>query len=78
MTTLREAVVDLCQAVGLEVHGDMVYGPLDSIAQLLDLTLFPDEQECSEATKLFPLAKAIAEEHCAESNFACGKVEVKQ
>lgn len=62
MTTLRGEVVALCQSIGLEVHGDMVYGPLDAIAILLDLTLFPDEQECSVATKLYPLANAIAKE----------------
>lgn len=46
MTTLREEVVTLCQAVGLEIHGDRVYGPIDSIAILLDLLLFEDQQEC--------------------------------
>lgn len=58
--TLRQAVVELAQAVGLEIHGDRVYGPLDSIAILLDLVLFEDEQECSKSTKLYPLARAIA------------------
>lgn len=61
MTTLRAQVVALCEAVGLEVHGNQVYGPLDSIAILLDLVLFEDQQECSTSTKLFPLARAIAE-----------------
>ncbi|MES2320149.1 MAG: hypothetical protein V4631_21950 [Pseudomonadota bacterium] len=44
--TLRDEVVALCHAVGLGVHGDMVSGPLDSIAILLDLLLFEDQQEC--------------------------------
>ena len=62
MTTIRSAVVNLCEAVGLEVHGDMVYGTLDSIAILLELVLYPDQQECSTETKLYPLARAIAED----------------
>lgn len=60
MTTLRDEVVALCRDVGLEVHGDQVYGPLDSIAILLDLLLFENEQECSEALKLSALASSIA------------------
>lgn len=59
--TLRDNVVELCQSVGLEVHGDQVYGPLDSIAILLDLLLCTDDQECSTETRLYPLARAIAE-----------------
>lgn len=61
MTTIRDDVIDLCRSVGLVVAGDQVFGPLDSIAELLDLILFPHEQECSEATKLYVLGRAIAE-----------------
>lgn len=58
--TLRAEVVALCQDIGLEVHGDQVYGPLDSIAILLDLVLFEDEQECSEELRLSVLANSIS------------------
>ena len=68
MNTIRSEVVNMCHAIGLEVHGDQVYGPLDSIAILLDLLLFEDLQECSEELKLSALAQSIAETpFCASS-----------
>ncbi len=66
MTTLRDEVVAMCHAIGLEVHGDQVYGPLDSIAILLDLLLYEDQQECSVSTRLYPMARAIAESPTCE------------
>lgn len=57
-------VREMALAVGLHIipgNPPFVYGPLDSIAILLDLLLFEDEQECSTSTKLYPLARAIAE-----------------
>lgn len=66
--TIRDDVVEMCRAIGLEVHGNNVYGTVDSIAILLDLLLCEDEQECSEELKLSVLARSIAETpFCAES-----------
>lgn len=68
MKTLRGELIELCRDVGLEVHGNMVYGTVDTIAVLVELLMYEDEQECSEALKLSVLAKSIAETpFCASS-----------
>lgn len=62
MSTVRASVIELCQSVGLEVNGSgMVYGPVDSIAILVELLMYEDEQDCSESLVLSVLAKSIAE-----------------
>ncbi len=67
---MKQDVIDLCRAVGLTVveHSvfspaapAQVFGPLDSIAILLDLLMFEDQQECSDELILSVLAKSITD-----------------
>lgn len=46
---LPQAVLELAQACGFHIvpgNRPMLYGPLDALAVLLDLLLYPDQQEC--------------------------------